>query len=79
MAPRMPGKVEPWISAAYMSSDAKVPMFAGRKPFMATPAAYGENRAVRDLGRGYPARRMKSQASAVSVVCTVCRASPATM
>ena len=40
IAPRMPGKVEPWISAAYMSSDAKVPMFAGRKPFMATPAAY---------------------------------------
>jgi hypothetical protein len=37
--PRTPGKLAPATSAVYMSSEAKVPMFAGRNPFNATPAA----------------------------------------
>ena len=39
IAPSTPGNVAPAISAVYMSSDTNVPMFAGTKPFIATPAA----------------------------------------
>ena len=39
IAPSTPGNVAPWISATYISNETNVPMLAGRKPFIATPAA----------------------------------------
>jgi hypothetical protein len=35
-----PPTVQPGITATNMSSVTKVPMLAGRKPFIATPTAY---------------------------------------
>jgi hypothetical protein len=39
MPPSTPGRLAPWMMATYISSAARVPMFAGRKPFSATAAA----------------------------------------
>ncbi len=55
IAPSTPGNVAPAIRAVYMSSDTNVPMFAGRKAFSATPAAYAARIGpVRDLGLAVP-------------------------
>ena len=39
-AAKTPVKVAPWMIATNIRSVTKVPMFAGRKLFMATPTAY---------------------------------------
>jgi hypothetical protein len=52
-------------------------MLAGRKLFIATPVAYAASTSLYSTGPpGNPARRMKYQASAVSVVWTVCAEKP---
>src|SRR4051794_36703927 len=56
----------------------QVPMFAGRKEFIATAEAYeASTRRKVTLVRGRAARRIPSQASAARVVCAVCRTIPA--
>ena len=64
--------------AAYITSIMNVPMLAGRNPLSATPAAYVASTCRYGTGRrGYAARRIANQPSAVSVVCSVCSTQPA--
>ena len=57
------------ISAVNMASITNVPMFAGRKAFIATAVAYEARTSRNEIpARGNAARRIPSHASAASVV-----------